>query len=164
MKTHAKITDNKKAGKFINTDETGIFGLFCARHGTLISLISMKSGETMRYLDLAIQELIELRGYNPKRIHLFYDIACQYKQHVEKYKVFDKELRDKILYIIGQFHVYAHRDYCLENFNPSRAIEIGMIEGEAAERSWPWYRGISESVKGMHSYRRKVVLHSKSIL
>lgn len=137
-------------------DDTGIFGVFCARHGTLLSLQSMKTGESFKYLDLAIDQLVNKRNYNPKELHLFYDVACRYKQHVLKNKIFDESLRSKMDFIIGQFHVYAHKYDCFKNFNPKYTIGIGTVDGEAAERSWPWYRGISQSVKGMNPYRRKV--------
>ena len=37
----------RKKGKLKNLDETGQFGEFCARHGTILSLLSMTTGENM---------------------------------------------------------------------------------------------------------------------
>jgi hypothetical protein len=130
----------------------------------------MKTGENMGiimktnfqgYLDYSLKELFTSRGYNPTKLHLFYDIACHYKKHVEKNPhLFDESVRSKISYAIGEFHVRAHGDSCLRDYNPKLMDDIGTTDGEAAERSWPWFRGLSVSVKGMHSYRRMVAIDS----
>ena len=116
----AVVTNKKfaamKTGNFEDLNDTGIlyyifdlfqiglFGLFCARHGTALTLLSMKTSENMSttasflrvgYLDYSLEQLFKARGYNPKEVYLFYDIACHYKKHVEK--VNSNDLMQRIL-------------------------------------------------------------------
>ena len=82
-----------KKSKVDDLDETGVFGIFCARHGTMLSLQSMKTGESLGYLDHGLLNLLEKRGYDPEQVHLFYDIACQYKGHFLRSTQFNQEFK-----------------------------------------------------------------------
>jgi hypothetical protein len=58
-------------------DETGIFGLFCARHGTPLLFTDIYRGERYGYCDHLLAKI--LREYGEDRnVHLFYDVNCKY--------------------------------------------------------------------------------------
>jgi hypothetical protein len=62
-------------------DETGLMGLFCARHGTPLMFASMFHGERFAYLDLLLKQFIEKNTGLVDKIILYYDVSCRYKAH-----------------------------------------------------------------------------------
>ena len=78
------LCSNFKAADFSHSrnrralrDQTGIFGLFCARHGTPIFFVDMYKGEKFGYLDYLLSQLLKDYGQN-REVHLFHDINCRY--------------------------------------------------------------------------------------
>lgn len=71
---------NPSKSKFDRFDETGVFGLVCARHGYPIIFTDMFKGESFYYPDSLLKKII---NWDDKRNYFFYyDVGCSYKQHV----------------------------------------------------------------------------------
>jgi Kyakuja-Dileera-Zisupton transposase len=83
-------TSNRRMGP--DFDETGIFGLCCARHETPLIACNMFSGDRFVYLDKLLN-MIATKSMHPnddRQIYLGYDVACKYIAHV---KVFSNNNR-----------------------------------------------------------------------
>ncbi len=76
---------NPIKSKFDRFDETGVFGLVCARHGYPIRFTDMFKGESFYYPDSLLKKIITR---DDKRNYLFYyDVGCSYKQHVHQINI-----------------------------------------------------------------------------
>ena len=62
-------------------DERGLFGL-CCRHGTILSLCDLLTGERFAYLDLLIEPILK-KLPEKGQLYLYYDIMCRYQSHMK---------------------------------------------------------------------------------
>ncbi len=58
-------------------DETGHFGLACARHEVLLNVVDMKSGERFFYPDTLLKEYFKEGNPLPDSLNLYYDVMCR---------------------------------------------------------------------------------------
>lgn len=71
-----------------NYDETGVVGLFCARHGTPLLFINSFAGEKACYVDTLLIKFLSLsRNQDVSKVFLYYDINCNYHLHFDKYDI-----------------------------------------------------------------------------
>ena len=63
--------------KFTNFDETGHFGLACARHEVLLKIADMHSGEGFKYPDMLLKDYFKNKNGLPDQLNLYYDIMCR---------------------------------------------------------------------------------------
>jgi hypothetical protein len=111
-------------------DETGTFGIFCARHEVPLSLVDMHYGERFGYLDFLLEDHLK-RNPALEKLVLYYDVNCKYKAHFSK-----ANPQPTIEYLIPKFHIKAHQSKCLRLFDPLKCTGNGFTDGETAERNW----------------------------
>lgn len=58
----------------------GVFGVFCARHETVLRCTDMYKGERFAYLDYLLQQMLE--PDDTRNVFLYYDVACRYMPHL----------------------------------------------------------------------------------
>lgn len=143
--------------KYNRLDETGHFGLACARHEVMIKMVDMTSGERFIYPDLLLKNYFESES-NPENIYLYYDIMCKYSAHLERHKVLPAVLMKKMKFLIGQFHVLPHGSKCIENLQPYITKGNGQVDGEALERRWAFFRPHLYSLKHMTAENRAIFI------
>jgi hypothetical protein len=73
----ARAKPNKRAKRH---DETGVLGLFCARHGTPLVFADMFEGELFSLVDMVLEKYLETKTHI-RKVFLYYDINCRYKSH-----------------------------------------------------------------------------------
>ena len=123
---------NPKKSKFERFDETGVFGIVCARHGYPVSFVNMYQGESFKYSDHLLQEALQTIGN--RNIYFYYDVGCIYQKHLNR--VLHQAHQDKVKVLIPAFHVYAHKRECIYHLNPKYTQDCGLTDGEATERLW----------------------------
>jgi hypothetical protein len=62
--------------------ESGLFGLFCARHEVPLSFVDMTTGERYAYCDALLRDVFLKHG-SSREVHLFYDINCKYSVNLK---------------------------------------------------------------------------------
>ena len=67
-------------------DQTGIIGLFCARHGTPILFVNCYAGERSYYIDSLLIHFLR-QNHHVSKLFFYYDINCNYSLHFKKYKI-----------------------------------------------------------------------------
>lgn len=82
-----------KRGK--NHDETGVSGLFCARHGTPLIFGDMFEGELFSIIDMLLIKYLERHTYI-KKVFFYYDVNCKYKPHLLRLR----EKKEGRIYVI----------------------------------------------------------------
>jgi hypothetical protein len=71
---------SRSRSRFGIFDETGLIGLFCARHGVPILFGSMFHGERFGYMDFILKAFVE-RNPDVEKVVLYYDVSCRFKSH-----------------------------------------------------------------------------------
>ena len=74
--TQFEATSGKAKGNKL--DETGHFGLACARHEVLLKIVDMHTGERFIYPDLLLKEYFKESSGTPDSLSLYYDVMCRY--------------------------------------------------------------------------------------
>lgn len=69
----------KKSDKF---DESGLFGIVCARHDMPLLSCDMFGGEKFETADAVLVRLLNESGLN-KDVKLFYDLGCKFQVHLK---------------------------------------------------------------------------------
>ncbi|SGY17580.1 BQ5605_C015g07825 [Microbotryum silenes-dioicae] len=81
------------------------------------------------YYALAILKHISERLPENAKIGVLYDIACNFKHHVEKRQLLPK-LFKRLEFATSVFHAYAHIWSCQVEFNPRLIPNFGLTDGE----------------------------------
>jgi hypothetical protein len=153
-------------------DETGLVGIFCARHGTPLLFVNSKAGEKACYVDsLLIKFLNRSENTKVKKIFLYYDINCNYEQHYTKYKAMigklyslikDKKINHvvpvEVSFLIPLMHVKVHKQPCPWLRNPKYFTGCGLTDGETCERAWSKIGRCAMITKNMTSGHRMDML------
>jgi hypothetical protein len=63
-----------------------------------------------------------------------------------------------VKYLIGQFHVLPHGSACVRNMQPYTTKNNGLVDGEALERRWAFFRLHLHSWKQMTSENRAIFM------
>jgi len=154
------MKENEEGGgrrpKFKNLSETGHFALACARHEVFISLLDMYSGEKFEYPDLLLKQYFAQSECKADSIHLYYDIMCRYKPHIERLHILPEGTNIKFL--IGQFHVLPHGSDCNQKMQPYITPGNGEVDGEALERRWAFFRNHHSVWKNMTAQHRAIFI------
>jgi hypothetical protein len=66
-------------------------------------------------------------------MHLFYDISCKLKRHLEIHR---PNRRNPDLYFIPVLHSYSHGEPCRLAHSPRVSLGVGSMDGEVIERVW----------------------------
>lgn len=152
-----QVCDQFKAGDKIRSqsrykafDETGIMGLFCARHDIPLAFVDMYHGERYVYPDLLLKHFLKNRNQN-QTIYLYYDICCKYSIHLGQLK----ELEGfKIIPAIPKMHCNAHEEKCRRLMHPERIDGCGLTDAEGCERNWSYLGDFAHIVKEMGACTR----------
>ncbi|KAG2209093.1 hypothetical protein INT45_011561, partial [Circinella minor] len=134
--------------------ETGVFGCTC-KHEMVLEMTTMyKSGEKYKYPLSLIQVLTEKYG---SKIHLLFDIGCEFKKAVNKYFPQLEEAGSKVA--IGVLHSYGHSMSCQSRHNP-RYLDnfVGMADGESCERVWSFLGRFVDLCRQMSPERRMITI------
>jgi hypothetical protein len=81
-------TTVSRQSKFKDFDETGtagvfnlgVFGVFCARHETVLRCTDMYKGERFAYFDYILNKMLD--PDDTRDVYLYYDVACRYQPHL----------------------------------------------------------------------------------
>jgi hypothetical protein len=152
-------TTNDRKAKSV--DETGLFGVCCARTGTLLVACDMITGERYIYPDLVLATVLHpFTKTGGVDAILYYDVGCRYASHIAKPDSFiQKRLPEiPIRVAIGKMHVWAHGSQCVEKFHPSNVDGCGLTDGEAMERHWAGVSKFQRVIKEMTRRRRRETL------
>ncbi|SCZ99228.1 BZ3500_MvSof-1268-A1-R1_Chr7-1g09440 [Microbotryum saponariae] len=108
--------------------DTGLVAGVC-RHDIALKMVNLeKTGEKL-YFALAIVKHISDHLPPDARIGILYDIACNFKHHIEKFAT-------------SVFHAYAHTWGCQVDYNPRLIPNFGFTDGEGCERLWSALRSL----------------------
>ncbi|KZV60207.1 hypothetical protein PENSPDRAFT_594339, partial [Peniophora sp. CONT] len=155
----AMVMANMKQGKGLRT--TGIGAVFCARHGLFWpnTVGTLVKGERYCTMDFILAALV--RRLRVPRLHLSYDIICQYSRNLER-RMTDvseeswihvgaqKLLYDiKTTFAVPKFHSPGHKAQCQQWFNLGLQLYTGQTDGEASERGWAGLNPAASSMKEM---------------
>lgn len=77
-----RALEGQATGKFKSLNETGMFGICCARHETILCATDMFSEERFAYLDTLLELFLE-DVEKDRPVNVFYDIGCKFERHVE---------------------------------------------------------------------------------
>ncbi|VDC00172.1 unnamed protein product [Peniophora sp. CBMAI 1063] len=155
----AMILANLKKGKGYRT--TGIGGVFCSRHGFWWpnSVGTLVKGERYCTMDYILASVA--RRLRTEKLHLSYDIICQYARHLEarlrevQPDSFIYEGAQKLLnevhkvYAVPKFHNPGHKELCQQWFNLALQLFCGQTDGEASERAWAGLNPAATSMREM---------------
>ncbi|KDE03339.1 hypothetical protein MVLG_06182 [Microbotryum lychnidis-dioicae p1A1 Lamole] len=98
------------------------------------------SGEKL-YFALAIVNQISKHVPTETRIGALYDIACNFKHHIETRQLVP-ELFERLEFATSVFHAYAHSWGCQVEFNPRLIPNFGLTDGDGCERLWSALRSL----------------------
>jgi hypothetical protein len=151
-----KATTETKS-KYDKLEETGHFGIACARHEILLKMVDMKNGESFKYPDHLLKNHFISREL-PDKLFLYYDVMCRYKPHIIKNNILPEKLVPNTHFLIGQFHVLPHGALCIDTMQPYTTPGNGFVDGEALERRWAFFRNHIHSIKQMTAQNRAIFL------
>jgi hypothetical protein len=159
----AAIPNRRKAAKI--HDETGVVGLFCARHGTPLLFADLFQGEQYAVIDLLLFKFFERRSRankNTTKVFLYYDINCNYKPHFKKLldnvDAFQSLNNIEFHFLVGGMHVKAHGLPCPWTLNPKYYPGAAITDGEACERGWSYIGRYARTTKKMTPANRRNLL------
>ncbi|VDC00058.1 unnamed protein product [Peniophora sp. CBMAI 1063] len=155
----AMILANLKKGRGYRT--TGVGGVFCSRHGFWWpnSVGTLVKGERYCTIDFILASVA--RRLRSEKLHLSYDIICQYARNLEaclrdvKPDSFIYEGAQKLLnevhkvYAVPKFHNPGHKELCQQWFNLAFQLFCGQTDGEASERAWAGLNPATTSMREM---------------
>ncbi|KZV60566.1 hypothetical protein PENSPDRAFT_593918, partial [Peniophora sp. CONT] len=155
----AMILANLKKGKGYRT--TGIGGVFCSRHGFWWpnSVGTLIKGERFCTMDFILASVA--RRLRTSKVHISYDIICQYARHLEaRLEGVDEESfiylgAQKLLYdlqksfAVPKFHNPGHKELCQQWFNIAFQLYCGQTDGETSERAWAGLNPATSSMREM---------------
>ncbi|SCZ93892.1 BZ3500_MvSof-1268-A1-R1_Chr6-3g08959 [Microbotryum saponariae] len=120
--------------------DTGLVAGVC-RHDIALKMVNLeKTGEKL-YFALAIVKHISDHLPPDARIGILYDIACNFKHHIEKRHLLP-ELFERLEFATSVFHAYAHTWGCQVDYNPRLIPNFGFTDGEGCERLWSALRSL----------------------
>jgi hypothetical protein len=137
-----------KTPSFVKLDETGVLGMFCARHGVPVKFVNMYTGERFLYGLELVKALIQDIG--DMDVTIFYDIACRFKKQLNT----TLGEGNKVRLLVPSFHAYAHSIDCLRLYHQTRNEGTGRVEGETSERCWAYLGRFHSITKEMSKQRR----------
>ena len=87
----------------------------------------------------------------PREVLISYDIACHYAQKLtQHYEAYGWDALDHELeWVIPKFHINAHREQCLADFNLRYTLGCGCSDCEGVERRWAQSNGAAGITKEM---------------
>ncbi|SCZ98818.1 BZ3500_MvSof-1268-A1-R1_Chr3-1g05640 [Microbotryum saponariae] len=147
-----KAADDGAGSTSSRVVDTGLVACVC-RHDVNLKMVNLeRSGEKLYYA-LAILKCISERLPENAKIGVLYDIACNFKHHIEKTKCayfpiicHPRQLLPKLFkrleFATSVFHAYAHIWSCQVEFNPRLIANFGLTDGEGCERLWSGLRSL----------------------
>ncbi|SCZ89749.1 BZ3500_MvSof-1268-A1-R1_Chr1-3g01554 [Microbotryum saponariae] len=135
-----KVADDGAGSTSSRVVDTGLVACVC-RHDVNLKMVNLeRSGEKLYYA-LAILKHISERLPENAKIGVLYDIACNFKHHIEKRQLLPK-LFKRLEFATSVFHAYAHIWSCQVEFNPRLIPNFGLTDGEGCERLWSGLRSL----------------------
>ncbi|SCZ93201.1 BZ3500_MvSof-1268-A1-R1_Chr6-2g08525 [Microbotryum saponariae] len=140
-----KAADDGAGSTSSRVVDTGLVACVC-RHDVNLKMVNLeRSGEKLYYA-LAILKCISERLPENAKIGVLYDIACNFKHHIEKTKCayfpiicHPRQLLPKLFkrleFATSVFHAYAHIWSCQVEFNPRLIPNFGLTDGEGSVRA-----------------------------
>lgn len=155
---YALTAPNKRKHKFL--DETGVFAIFCARHGSVFRATDVFKGERFGLLDYLLMKTF--KPNDKRQLTLYYDVGCKYRPHILKTPgILPLPVMQFLLILVPIFHIYAHGSKCIRQFHPRWMKNCAMTDGEASERQWPFIGQHHKTTKEMRKENRRVVLEDQ---
>ncbi|SCZ90730.1 BZ3500_MvSof-1268-A1-R1_Chr1-3g02193 [Microbotryum saponariae] len=140
-----KAADHGAASTSSRVVDTELVACVC-RHDVNLKMVNLeRSGEKLYYA-LAILKCISERLPENAKIGVLYEIACNFKHHIEKTKCayfpiicHPRQLLPKLFkrleFATSVFHAYAHIWSCQVEFNPRLIPNFGLTDGEGSVRA-----------------------------
>ncbi|SCZ89418.1 BZ3500_MvSof-1268-A1-R1_Chr1-1g01166 [Microbotryum saponariae] len=140
-----KAADDGAGSTSSRVVDTGLVACVC-RHDVNLKMVNLeRSGEKLYYA-LAILKCISERLPENAKIGVLYDIARNFKHHIEKTKCayfpiicHPRQLLPKLFkrleFATSVFHAYAHIWSCQVEFNPRLIPNFGLTDGEGSVRA-----------------------------
>ncbi|SCZ97323.1 BZ3500_MvSof-1268-A1-R1_Chr4-2g07137 [Microbotryum saponariae] len=143
-----KAADDGAGSTSSRVVDTGLVACVC-RHDVNLKMVNLER----LYYALAILKCISERLPENAKIGVLYDIACNFKHHIEKTKCayfpiicHPRQLLPKLFkrleFATSVFHAYAHIWSCQVEFNPRLIPNFGLTDGEGCERLWSGLRSL----------------------
>ncbi|VDB94346.1 unnamed protein product [Peniophora sp. CBMAI 1063] len=152
---------NMKAGRGLRT--TGMAACTCKHEFWQPNgITTLRKGE--RYVSVDYAFCGAMKHSRAPTVLVTYDIACQWhkKLHERLEKIpaqreiyagamamLDLILKDKALFCVPKFHLYAHKLLCQINYAIGWTIGTGALDGEGCERCWSGTNGAASSLREM---------------
>lgn len=98
-------------------DETGVFAMFCARHGAVFAATDVFKGERFGLFDFLLRKTF--LPNDQRTWTIYYDVGCRYQSHIRRTTgILPPSIMAFLLVAVPIFHVYAHGTQYIRNFNP----------------------------------------------
>jgi hypothetical protein len=142
----------RSSGKKSNYDQTGVFGLFCARHEMPLKFVDMFSGERFIYPVKLLQSLLD----DPlRKTYLYYDLACKLMPHISRVGSLQYY---KMIGCVPKLHAHVHEWKCYRKYHPLRIPGTAETDGETSERVWSYLGRFSLITREMLEANRQDLL------
>ncbi|KAI0702837.1 hypothetical protein C8T65DRAFT_709367 [Cerioporus squamosus] len=130
---------------------TGVFSMDCARHDMKRPCSSgdLQKGERQVNADYVLKS--SLRQNVPKDVLISYDVSCHFLKKINKrYDDYGWDpIAHNIVWAIPKFHIQAHREQCLADYNLRYLPGCGCSDCEGIERRWAQSNGAAGITKEM---------------
>ncbi|VDC00092.1 unnamed protein product [Peniophora sp. CBMAI 1063] len=152
---------NMKAGRGLRT--TGMAACTCKHEFWQPNgITTLRKGE--RYLSIDYVFCGAMRHSRAPTVLVTYDIACQWhkklRERLEKIPkereiyagamvMLDVILKDKALFCVPKFHLYAHKMLCQISYAIGWSVGTGALDGEGPERCWSGTNSAASSPREM---------------
>lgn len=174
----------RTSAKWHKLDTTGVYAV-CCRH-TLVhpsGVIDFTAGEgyvcflcpkrlptphfRFRFVDVAVSTVMQRALEHELDIIFSYDIACKYSINFAKRVTegdspllsYSADRLDKdITWLIGKFHLGAHKPECSEKYSFNYTWGVGRMSGELVETIWADFNFFRHQTKEMTPAARKDTL------
>ncbi|KAF9497904.1 hypothetical protein BDN71DRAFT_1504325 [Pleurotus eryngii] len=100
-------------------DINGIVAIACPRHGCFApgGVADLHRGEQQKNVDWVLLQSLKYSNMDPEQgLLFFYDIACQYSVHFQRWIGHQLPIGLDTDFAIGKFHVHGHKENCLIRF------------------------------------------------
>lgn len=127
----------------VKHDITGVGGLFC-RHGFLLLLLNMYTGERWSYATYMLYMLLAVYGVQVS--HFWYDINCRYGAHFKRWCNGQHDLPAAVLaamaainFPVPPFHLSAHKVSCQLLHSAREMLKAGRGSGKLVQADKTMY-------------------------
>ncbi|KAI0684985.1 hypothetical protein C8T65DRAFT_712842 [Cerioporus squamosus] len=135
----------------IHLASTGVVSVDCARHEMKrpCSTGDLQKGERLVNTDYVLRSSLNQNA--PKKVKVSYDVVCIYsKNFLARFGKYGwDEPTQEFTWAIPKFHINAHREQCLADYNLHYLRGCGCSDCEGVERLWSRSNGAAAVTKEM---------------